>query len=113
MLFTSVSRDMMEPATASFVHRSLDLPASCLLFDISNACLGFLDGMVMLANMIELGQVRAGIIVAGETAEDLINSTLRHLLADTGLTRKSIKPLFCLLDHRLRRGGTGDDCTGL
>lgn len=97
LLFTSVSRDMMEPATASFVHRSLGLPESCLLFDISNACLGFLDGMVMLANMIELGQVKAGLVVAGETAEDLINSTLRHLLADTSLTRKSIKPLFASL----------------
>ena len=97
LLFTSVSRDMMEPATASFVHRSLDLPPACLLFDISNACLGFLDGMIMLANMIELGQVKAGLLVAGETAEDLIESTLSHLLADTSLTRKSIKPLFASL----------------
>ena len=97
LLFTSVSRDMMEPATASFVHRSLDLPPSCLLFDISNACLGFLDGMLMLANMLELGQVRAGLLVACETAEDLIESTLTHLLADSSLTRKSIKPLFASL----------------
>ncbi|MGE4561025.1 MAG: 3-oxoacyl-ACP synthase III [Desulfobulbus sp.] len=97
LLFTSVSRDMMEPATASFIHRSLGLSSSCLLFDISNACLGFLDGMVMLANMIELGQVRAGLVVAGETAEDLVASTIRHLLSDSGLTRKSIKPLFASL----------------
>jgi len=97
LLFTSVSRDMMEPATASFVHRALGLPPSCLLFDISNACLGFLDGMIMLANMLELGQVRAGLLVAGETAEDLTASTLRHLLSDPTLTRKSIKPLFASL----------------
>jgi acyl-CoA:acyl-CoA alkyltransferase len=97
LLFTSVSRDMMEPATASFVHRTLGLPPACLLFDISNACLGFLDGMIMLANMIELGQVKAGLLVAGETAEDLIESTLNHLLAATSLTRKSIKPLFASL----------------
>lgn len=97
LLFTSVSRDMMEPATASFVHRQLGLPANCLLFDISNACLGFLDGMVMLANMIELGQVEAGLLVAGETAENLISSTLAHLLTDLTLTRKTIKPLFASL----------------
>lgn len=97
LLFTSVSRDMMEPATASFVHHGLGLPASCLLFDISNACLGFLDGMVMLANMIELGQVKAGLVVAGETAEDLIASTLRHLLSEASLSRKTIKPLFASL----------------
>lgn len=97
LIFTSVSRDMMEPATASFVHNNLGLSSSCLIFDISNACLGFLDGMVMLANMIELGQVRNGLVVSGETAEDLLESTLLSLLADQTLTRKSIKPAFASL----------------
>jgi 3-oxoacyl-[acyl-carrier-protein] synthase-3 len=97
LIFTSVSRDMMEPATASFVHNSLGLSENCLLFDLSNACLGFLDGMVVLANMIELGQVKNGLIVAGETAEDLVDSTIEALLADRTLTRKSIKPAFASL----------------
>lgn len=97
LIFTSVSRDMMEPATASFVHNNLGLPSSCLIFDISNACLGFLDGMVMLANMIELGQVKNGLVVSGETAEELLESTLVSLLEDKTLTRKSIKPAFASL----------------
>ena len=97
LIFTSVSRDMMEPATASFVHNNLGLSPSCLIFDISNACLGFLDGMVMLANMIELGVVKNGMIVSGETAEELLESTLLNLLQDETLTRKSIKPAFASL----------------
>ena len=97
LVFTSVSRDMMEPATASFVHNNLELSSDCLIFDISNACLGFLDGMVMLANMIELGQVRNGLIVSGETAEELIESTMVSLLNDKDLSRKSIKPAFASL----------------
>ncbi|MFT5727553.1 MAG: 3-oxoacyl-[acyl-carrier-protein] synthase III [Desulforhopalus sp.] len=97
LIFTSVSRDMMEPATASFVHNSLGLSSSALIFDISNACLGFLDGMVMLANMIELGQVKNGLIVSGETAEELVESTLVSLLQDQTLSRKSIKPAFASL----------------
>lgn len=97
LIFTSVSRDMMEPATASFVHNSLNLSKNCLLFDLSNACLGFLDGMVVLANMIELGQVRNGLLVAGETAEELVESTIESMLADHSLTRKSIKPAFASL----------------
>jgi 3-oxoacyl-[acyl-carrier-protein] synthase-3 len=97
LIFTAVSRDMLEPATASFVHGNLDLDDHCLIFDISNACLGFLDGMIMLANMIELGQVRHGLIVAGETAEELLGSTIAALLADDSLTRKSIKPSFASL----------------
>ena len=94
---TSVSRDMMEPATAAFVHHALGLPADCLIFDISNACLGFLDGMVMLASMIELGQVDNGLIVSGETAEELVESTITTLLQDESLTRKSIKSAFASL----------------
>lgn len=94
LIFTSVSRDMMEPATASFVHNQLGLPERCLVFDISNACLGFLDGMIFLANMIELGQVKCGLLVAGETAEDLLESTIRNLLVDSTLTRKTIKYSF-------------------
>jgi len=97
LIFTSVSRDMMEPATASFVHNQLGLPDRCLVFDISNACLGFLDGMIFLANMIELGQVKCGLLVAGETAEDLLESTIKNLLADTSLTRKTIKYSFASL----------------
>ncbi len=97
LIFTSVSRDMMEPATASFVHNSLGLSKSCLVFDISNACLGFLDGMIMLANMIELGQVKNGLVVSGETAEELVESTIQSLLSDQTLSRKSIKPAFASL----------------
>ena len=97
LIFTSVSRDMMEPATASFVHNELGLAQECLVFDISNACLGFLDGIIMLANMIELGQVRNGLIVSGETAEELIESTIRTLLSDGTVTRKSIKSAFASL----------------
>lgn len=97
LFFTSVSRDMLEPATASFVHHELGLSENCLLFDISNACLGFLNGMVMLATMIEQGQVNNGLLVAGETAEELINSTIEFLLADQTLTRKTIKPAFASL----------------
>lgn len=97
LIFTSVSRDMMEPATAVFVHRQLDLPPSCQVFDLSNACLGFLNGMLLLANMIELGQISAGLLVAGETSEELLGSTIHHLLEDTSLTRKSVKPLFASL----------------
>ncbi|CAG35470.1 3-oxoacyl-ACP synthase III [Desulfotalea psychrophila] len=97
LLFTSVCRDMMEPATSAFVHHKLGLPKSCLVFDISNACLGFLDGMVMLANMIELGQVKNGLVVSGETAEDLLESTIAALNADETFTRKTIKSSFASL----------------
>jgi 3-oxoacyl-[acyl-carrier-protein] synthase-3 len=76
----SVSRDFLEPSTASLVHHNLDLPPSALVFDVTNACLGFLNGMVIVGNMIELGQIRAGLVVCAECAESLIDSTIKLLL---------------------------------
>ncbi|MGL1932120.1 MAG: 3-oxoacyl-ACP synthase III [Desulfotalea sp.] len=97
LIFTSVCKDMIEPATSSFVHHNLGLKKSCLVFDVSNACLGFLDGMVMLANMIELGQVKNGLVVSGETAEELLSSTIANLNSNEKLTRKTIKSSFASL----------------
>jgi 3-oxoacyl-[acyl-carrier-protein] synthase III len=47
--------------------------------------------------MIELGQVKCGLLVAGETAEDLLESTIKNLLNDSSLTRKTIKYSFASL----------------
>jgi len=93
----SVCRDFLEPATATVVHHNLNLPQNAVVFDISNACLGILSGMITLANMIELGQVEAGILVAGENAGSLVESTIQMILNDDSINRKTIKPLFASL----------------
>jgi acyl-CoA:acyl-CoA alkyltransferase len=97
LLHTSVSRDYMEPASASFVHRALGLSPDAIIYDISNACLGFLNGMMTLAGMIELGQVKRGLIVAGESSRQLLETTIDTLLKDTTSTRDSIKGAFASL----------------
>jgi 3-oxoacyl-[acyl-carrier-protein] synthase III len=91
LLHTSVSRDFLEPATATVVHDSLGLPSTATIFDISNACLGFINGMVTLANMIELGQVRAGIVVGCENSKRLIDTTIDKLSTDPDITRDKLK----------------------
>lgn len=97
LIHGSVCRDQLEPATASGVHHALGLAQSALVLDVSNACLGILNGMVMLANMIELGQLRAGLIVGTELGRDLVEGTIDTLLADPHLTRQSIKLAFASL----------------
>jgi 3-oxoacyl-[acyl-carrier-protein] synthase III len=91
LLHTSVSRDFLEPATATVVHNALGLPSTATIFDISNACLGFVNGMVTLANMIELGQIKAGIVVACESGGRMTEATIKELLGDTGITRGKLK----------------------
>ncbi len=97
LIHTSVSRDFLEPATASVVHDNLSLSPRAVIYDISNACLGFLNGIISLANMIELGQVKKGLIVAGESSRNLVRTTIDELLRATKLTRQEFKAAFASL----------------
>ena len=97
LINASVCRDFLEPATASLVHHNLGLHTNTLVFDISNACLGVLNGMVHVANMIELGQIRAGLVVAGENGGPLVDATIESLLNKSELTRNEIKSSFASL----------------
>ena len=54
---TSVCRDPDEPTTAGVVHRKLGLGEECMSFDVGNACLGFINGMDLVSNMIEQGRI--------------------------------------------------------
>ena len=91
LIHASVCRDHLEPATACRVHHLLRLPPTCMIYDVSNACLGLVNGMVQIANMIELGQIRAGIVVGTESGRHLVEHTIQSLNASDSLTRRQIK----------------------
>jgi acyl-CoA:acyl-CoA alkyltransferase len=91
LLHGSVCRDFLEPATACGVHHALGLPRECAVYDLSNACLGLLNGAVQIANMIELGQIRAGVVVGTESGRALVENTIEQLNANTSLSRNEIK----------------------
>ena len=93
----SVCRDYLEPATASGVHHALGLPAECMIYDVSNACLGILNGMLQVANMIELGQIEAGLVVGSEGGRQLVDTTIEALNRDDTLTRDATKSAFASL----------------
>ncbi|MDO4570383.1 MAG: 3-oxoacyl-ACP synthase III [Planctomycetia bacterium] len=93
----SVCRDYLEPATACGVHHGAQLTERCQIFDVSNACLGILTGLLQIANMIELGQIDAGIVVGTEDSRSLLETTIAQMNEDLSLTRQSVKPLFASL----------------
>lgn len=92
----AVSRDMLEPATASFAHRKIGLPGTVQIFDVSNACLGFLNALTVAAGLIEAGHIRCAMVVSGENGRPLVEQTLRTLL-ERPLNRNEIKPYFANL----------------
>lgn len=91
LIHASVCRDHLEPATACRVHHGLGLSRACVAYDVSNACLGILNGMLQVANMIELGQIRAGLVVGTESSRPLVETTVAALNRDESLTREQMK----------------------
>ncbi len=97
LIHASVCRDFLEPATASKVHHGLSLPRDCWVYDVSNACLGLINGAVQIAMMIEARVIDAGIVVGTENSRMLLEQTIEALNNDTNLSRQTIKPAFASL----------------
>ena len=80
LINTSVSKDYLEPSMASLVHGDLGLPPECQNFDLANACLGFMNGIEVAGRMLEQGLIDYALLVDGESAGDIVETTIRRLL---------------------------------
>jgi len=81
LVYTGVCREQFEPATACRVAAGLGVRGNAAVYDISNACLGVLNGILDVANRIELGQIRAGLVVSCESAREINEITIARMLA--------------------------------
>lgn len=96
LINTSVTRTFLEPSVASRIHSGLSLPSSALGFDLTNACLGFVNGMTLAAQLIDSGQIRYAVIVNGEDPRPTQEATLDRLTAP-GTTREQFLEEFATL----------------
>jgi 3-oxoacyl-[acyl-carrier-protein] synthase-3 len=96
MINTSVCRAHMEPSSAVAVHHQLGLPTSCLNFDVTNACLGFVNGIEIAAAMIDAGMVEYALVVNAEDAREVQEATLRRL-SSADVTAKDVLGQFATL----------------
>lgn len=87
LIYTGVCRDFYEPATACRIAAELGLAQRATVFDLSNACLGVLNGMIEVANRIELGQAEIGLVLSCESSRDVNEDALERLLADPSMDR--------------------------
>lgn len=65
IIYTGLTRDYLEPATAHIVQAKLGA-GRAMVFDISNACHGFMNGIHVMDAFVATGQVRNGLVVTGE-----------------------------------------------
>ncbi len=79
VIFCGVGQDGFEPATACAVAHALGIGPNAIVYDVKSACLGMVTGMVQVANEIQLGNIRAGLVVSCETARQIVDSTIDEI----------------------------------
>lgn len=80
LIYAGVCRENFEPATACAVADTLGISPDAHVYDLSNACLGVLNGIIDIANRIELGQIHAGMVVSCESAREINEVTIDRML---------------------------------
>ncbi|MCK5313043.1 MAG: 3-oxoacyl-ACP synthase III [Desulfobacteraceae bacterium] len=79
LVFCGVCKEGFEPATSCSIADNLNISKDAHIYDVSNACLGVISGMIQVANAIELGQIKAGLVVSCETSRQIIDSTIDEI----------------------------------
>lgn len=78
VLYTGIEQIYCEPSTAHIIQRSIGAKnASC--FDISNACLGLMSGIMTANAFIGAGGVENVLVCSGEKGSLIIEETIRAL----------------------------------
>jgi 3-oxoacyl-[acyl-carrier-protein] synthase-3 len=87
VIYAGVCRENFEPATACAVADALGVKGGASVYDLSNACLGVLNGMLDIANRIELGQIRAGLVVSCESAREINEIMLARMQGGVNMSQ--------------------------
>lgn len=83
LIFISQSRDYIIPATAGILQDKLGLPKTCMAYDISLGCSGYVYGLSTIGSQMVTAGIRKGLLMVGDVSTQT-----------TGERDKSTFPLF-------------------
>lgn len=83
LVFISQSRDYIIPATAGILQHKLGLPMTCIAYDISLGCSGYVYGLSVMGSQMLTAGIRKGLLMVGDVSTQT-----------TGPRDKSTFPLF-------------------
>ena len=83
LVFISQSRDYLIPATAGILQDKLGLPKSCIAYDVSLGCSGYVYGLSIIGSQMATGQIKKGLLMVGDVSSQT-----------TSYQDKSTYPLF-------------------
>lgn len=82
IVYAAVYRDFAEPATAHVLQSRLGA-RNAFVFDVSNACLSMINGILLVDSLIAAGRCRVGLVCGGELASEVLRATF-DALRDVG-----------------------------
>ena len=94
VIFCGIERDRPEPATAHSIQNALGLNASHV-FDVANACYGFVEGLKLANALIETRMIDHAMIVTGEIPTRVLKAVMDMMIK--GVSRQQAKHLWGML----------------
>jgi len=85
LVYCGVGQDGFEPATSCAVADQLNIGENAHIYDVKSACLGMITGITQIANEIELGNIKAGLVVSCETARQIVDATINEINTNKSL----------------------------
>ncbi len=68
LIMVTQTPDYIFPATACILQDRLGLATSCMSFDITMSCPGWIYGLSVMSSIISAGKIKKGLLLVGETS---------------------------------------------
>lgn len=87
LVFVSQTPDYKLPSTSCILQHRLGLPQTCMAFDISLGCSGWVYGLQVVANLLASGSLKRALLLVGDTVTQTkspVDKTTYPLFGDAG-----------------------------
>jgi 3-oxoacyl-[acyl-carrier-protein] synthase-3 len=114
IVFVSQTTDYRLPATSCVLQDKMGLPTSCMAFDITYGCSGYLYGLSVTGNLLQSGSMKKALLMVGNTQSEFASYEDRSmylLLGDAGtVTAMEYSPEDSdTMDFNFMTDGSGRD----
>ncbi len=87
LIYISVSRDYIEPNTATVIQGKMNLPTTCYTIDVPMACSGYCYGLSVVGSLLSHGYMKRALMLVGDTPSKImspLDKTLWPIHGDAG-----------------------------
>ncbi len=87
LIFVSQTFDYILPNTAPILQDRLGLPKTCISFDMTLGCSGYVYGLSAISSLLNSGKIKKGLLLCGDTPSKIVNpkdKTSAMLFGDAG-----------------------------